>query len=461
MLSAMAENQTQGLNKVTNVEAQRIRAVLTETVEKVDILSWLSRDVYSSLENPEEFFGTDLNEHLLRLFELGDRYESLLQQKSAYKNDPDRNKFRDYQSEVKELGRTLQQNALLVVKKIKDNADVREKLQMEVEDLRSEQMKLFHKTLSDLRGLTITRLSTTVEEEKNKLDFVSQIISKEKKASAELLNLQRELADAQRDREKEVSTRQATIAKLKAELERISAQTVVDSKVLQREASARENRESKAFNEQSTALREDIAKVSQQLEGKQRTAGDSEYALRRKKNQVEQEVMNWVTKYDQDMGEKYQELQTLKSVFAEESQQLEALEKRYKELDLRRSQLLKEHRENMQVEATEQAYQWKLHEAATAIQALMRGYMERKRFAKRRKKIRKDKKGGRSPALSRSSPSRASVASIRKSGSTRSVSSVKSAKSSRAEAVKSDADFAAALMGPASDTPSPSPKPTA
>ena len=43
------------------------------------------------------------------------------------------------------------------------------------------QLQVLGKTLQALQDMTFMRLATTVEEEKSRLDFTSQIISKEKK----------------------------------------------------------------------------------------------------------------------------------------------------------------------------------------------------------------------------------------------------------------------------------------
>jgi hypothetical protein len=80
---------------------------------------------------------------------------------------------------------------------------------------RPQPLRTFTKNLADLKDLTFTGLITTVEEEKSKEDFLLDVQSKEQKSSIEMKNLQNQLYEMRSKHEKEVSTKNAIIQKLK------------------------------------------------------------------------------------------------------------------------------------------------------------------------------------------------------------------------------------------------------
>eukprot|EP01086_Lenisia_limosa_P012382 TRINITY_DN4069_c0_g1_i1.p1 TRINITY_DN4069_c0_g1~~TRINITY_DN4069_c0_g1_i1.p1 ORF type:complete len:344 (-),score=103.33 TRINITY_DN4069_c0_g1_i1:37-1011(-) len=304
------------------------------------------------------------------------------------KAGPDKNRYKDYQSEVREVARQLRQSTRTLVKSLKEDPELPSRLQ-DTHAERSPELQVLGKTLQALQDMTFMRLATTVEEEKSRLDFTSQIISKEKKASAERLKLEQELAVAKREREGEASQRQSTISKLREEVAAVRAQSAIDHKGLLREAKSREGADLKSFQEKVVTLTQDRSRLTATKAEVTKANLETEASLRKMKVRVEQEVVNWINKYDSDMEEKHSMLTTLQGIHEEEVAQLEDLEKKYEELSKERDAIMEKKQAVMMKEAQQQAYFWKLSQAATAIQAVFRGYSERKKLAKKKRKGRK------------------------------------------------------------------------
>ena len=70
------------------------------------------------------------------------------------------------------------------------------------------------------------------------------------------------------------------------------------------------------------------------LRSLRQTHKEIELTLRKRKHKFQQEVENWIGKYDVDMEERQGEVEDVFVIYNEEKAQLEELEQKYKELEV-------------------------------------------------------------------------------------------------------------------------------
>eukprot|EP00163_Fabomonas_tropica_P006507 TRINITY_DN1606_c0_g1_i2.p1 TRINITY_DN1606_c0_g1~~TRINITY_DN1606_c0_g1_i2.p1 ORF type:complete len:306 (-),score=92.33 TRINITY_DN1606_c0_g1_i2:171-1088(-) len=253
----------------------------------------------------------------------------------------------------------------------------------------------FLETLQELREVTYKRLVTTAEEERSRWEFVAEIMEKEKKASQEVKNLQRDLAVEKKAREKNVSAKNEVIDKLKEELHEIKTLTAERNKALEKQMKEREASDQADFQAKEQVLRENTDRLQRELEDSLVDNRQQEESLRKRKFRNEQEVENWIQKYDADMDQRTTDFEELKDKYMRERKQLQEYEEHYAALH-RRTEADENRvaRERLMRENRIKEFK-KLHDAAARIQGMYRGAKVRKLFKERMKKKKRGKGKGR------------------------------------------------------------------
>jgi len=384
---------TPGGHKLTNVEAQRIMAILEETYSKLDLMSKVP-----PLQLPDEdalrsVLGPDVLQLLQEQVVLEQQYEWVSAPQSEQKPDHD-GELPDFET----LDDELRHSTRVVCRMLREAPGIVARLQeaSQVHEMDAEPsatMMRFLATFNELKEQTYQRLSTSVEEEKSKEDWFLEISAREEKASQTLRQLQKEIRAEKQERERQVSERNATIAKLQTELEEIKNATIAEVKALENETKAQEEADRAGFTSKETALKEELEKLKTEIAAKKNENRESEEQLRKKKVKNEGEVENWISKYDTDMDEKEKEIVALRAIYEEERKEMTRLEEYFNKLTAEREAELAEERKKAEALAREQAQQATLSKAATMLQKMWRGRIARRDLERKKAGSRGGKKG--------------------------------------------------------------------
>lgn len=180
------------------------------------------------------------------------------------------------------------------------------------------------------------RLTTTLEEENGRKAQFDLAVDRERKAAKELQTLERQLASERADR----AAVSASLTAAEARARRDLAQATTSHEVVMAELKERKAQGDAAstasFQERFTALQAEVTRLRNELEASSRTHREEEVLWRKKRNKAEQEVANWVSEYDKDMGAREAVLDEERAAYAELSKKLAST--------LAQVQLLKEKR---------------------------------------------------------------------------------------------------------------------
>merc|ERR1719188_222887 len=124
----------------------------------------------------------------------------------------------DENEEIREDAKMLQKSTLELCRKMKavPNINIVQELR-NFQDVRPTQVIQFLKTLADMQDLTLKRLTTTVEEERSRQEFLEHYKTREKEATLRKQQLERDLNHMRKECEKAQSQRQEILTKLKAD----------------------------------------------------------------------------------------------------------------------------------------------------------------------------------------------------------------------------------------------------
>ena len=367
----------QNPQKLTNVEAQRIMAILDETHSKLQLLSHVPplRRV-ANFEAFQEEVGREVSAVLDE--------QVLLEQQYKWVSTPHHEQQQELASghgfaddhalpDFETLDDELRHSTRVVCRMLREAPGISAQLKVLNDFGPSGAMRKYLNTVVDLRGQTYTKLSTSVEEEKAKEDWFLEISAREEKASQTLRQLQKEIKTEKAEREREVSSRNETIQKLREELELIKSSTLAEEKQLDADTKSSESADQNAFLAKEGALADELAKLTKELEDKRAKNKESEEGLRKKKLKFEGEVSSWITKYDGEMEEKDREISALRLIYDEEKKELDRLEAYFEKLMAERAAAMEVERKKAEERARQQAQMAALSKAATMLQKIWRG----------------------------------------------------------------------------------------
>ena len=107
------------------------------------------------------------------------------------------------------------------------------------------------------------------------------------------------------------------IVKLKEELQDLRTNSSIKTKYLQKEARARGQSTNRIWAQQTSGLEEQIYSLRKQLEMEARANSESEAFLEKKRVQLQREIEKWGERYENDIEEQEQMLESLKKSRAE------------------------------------------------------------------------------------------------------------------------------------------------
>eukprot|EP00921_Rhytidocystis_pertsovi_P020493 GHVQ01032700.1.p1 GENE.GHVQ01032700.1~~GHVQ01032700.1.p1 ORF type:complete len:395 (-),score=74.20 GHVQ01032700.1:1158-2342(-) len=369
--------------KPTNVAAQRVLAIMDEVKEKLTYLSVVSPQVLQGLQTEEgDSTAQLLGSELVRKIADQIRLEELYQHNNttadgtfsfAFDNEDARETVDRLQRNTRELCRRMR-DVPNIVQELKNFQDVRP----------VNAMKLIH-TFADMQEVMLIRMTTTVEEEKSRQELLEQYIQKEEAASKRRAQLEKELAEIRREREKVASSRSEIILKLKADLQDIQDSTKQNLRLLHEKYETRETQHREKFQELESGLNGHLSVLEAQTEQLIEKSREEEENLRKRKKLAEKEIERLTANYEQEMEETTSELIGVQKKCNEEMEELKELQSQMEKIDAEKSRIQEEKevdkaRQNFFDQASKRD-----EAAANLLQAFWKGIKQREEYVKIRK----------------------------------------------------------------------------
>ncbi|NXU80577.1 DRC10 protein, partial [Oreotrochilus melanogaster] len=352
-----------------NLETKRILTVLDKMIDKLELSSMIpcvteSLDKFADILGPEDT--TSLMEH-----------QKLSKETEHLRAEDPRGSLsllEQLKSSTRNVLRLLLPNPA-VYQVLKRQALVRES-----------PAKGFIKALKEFRNLVLERLMTSPEEEEEKLRFLKAISLQIKENTETITALEAELAATAQTREEEADWKDNVIKDLQTSMQDLPQDSKTINQQIKEEGEKQQTEELQASQARCAGLQEDIQELGARLNALVLEHRASEMALRKRKCRMEAEIVNWIQKYDTDMGEKEAEYEEIQAAYEEEKAQLSLLMEKRDFLLPEYSQIEEERRilqEKKEQASRELAI---MTRAAIRIQAFWRGYLIRTIFKPKLKK---------------------------------------------------------------------------
>jgi hypothetical protein len=260
--------------------------------------------------------------------------------------------------------------------------------------------------LSDMREVWCDKLNTTVEEEQIRAEQRSETAARDKKASADVKALQRELASERSIREKEVSLREDAIKKLQDELYYLQTSSKNEKQDFDTLYLEKEDTAEKKYIKFDALLKDQIEKTKDKLRLAKLEHEKLEKELILQRKGEEKQVEGIVGTYDKTMSETSVKINGLMLDYERDEKRVNYLQAELKKFEIEKKEKEEEIRKIMEERKAVEERRRKKNSAASAIGRSWRAHKQRVEEAKKAAK-KKPKKGAKSPGKSRGkSPSK-------------------------------------------------------
>ncbi|NXR01063.1 DRC10 protein, partial [Sagittarius serpentarius] len=371
--------------KPGSLETERIITVLDETIAKLEMSSLIPR-IIDSLDRFADMLGPEIRNNLIEHQKLSNEMEHLL----ASCEEEDTMRAEEQRGCLCLLEQRLKCSVRNVLRLLLANPSLCQALKYEAWG-RESPAEVFIKAFGEFRNFMLERLLTSPMEEEEKIQFMQDISLQIKKNAEAVTALQAELAAAIQTREEEIHKKDNVIQDLKTSMQDLAKGGKASIQQIRQEGEKQQKEELQASQARCARLQQDIQQLEAQLNALVLEHRASELALRKRKCRVETEIVNWIQKYDTDMGEKQAEYEEVHAAYTEEKAQLSLLTEKRAVLLQEYSQIEEERRicQEKKEQALEEFTTMTL--AAIRIQAFWRGYLVRSLFKSKRKKKKKGK----------------------------------------------------------------------
>jgi chromosome segregation ATPase len=248
--------------------------------------------------------------------------------------------------------------------------------------------------LNELRRYGKEKLATSKQEEEDRETVLTELLHREEKAMTEIKRLEEELNAAVQKKEEQVNEKKGIIKGLETELQLVKKSSEENDRRVSAEASKLETNERKSHETRKSNFELEIVQLKKKLADNQVVHRESELQLRKRKFKVENELENWIREYDNDMGERQDEIEQVQKVYDEQKTQLEELEERFKTLEEEYNQVVEDRRIAKEKKDEAEREFNAMVRAAIMLQSLWRSYRCRKMLKQKQKKGKKGKKSG-------------------------------------------------------------------
>eukprot|EP00392_Amoebophrya_sp_AT5.2_P011882 g11972.t1 len=317
--------------KPTNIDAQRILAILQELKERLTYMSVVTPQVLEGLQSDDgsavrEILGPETFKLFVDQITLEENYVLSHSAVSGDPADPDATGApgEALEGEARELMDKLSKNTVDLCRKLKTTNVITELRNFQ--ETRPQQVLQLIRTLAEMEELTLKRLSTTVEEERSRQELIEHYKSREEAANKKKLQLEKDLQAVRRDREKAQVSRTEVLTKLKADLLDVKDSADHKSRALKDKYEGRMRELQDKYQKKEEQYSKDIQTLRDQVRSLVSSSQEDEVGLRRKKKRFEVDIEELVTNYDSVMRTSHEDYEGSLVELRKEQKELAELE---------------------------------------------------------------------------------------------------------------------------------------
>jgi DNA repair exonuclease SbcCD ATPase subunit len=355
---------------------------------KIRVLSWLTEDNLGKVADREEEMKALFDPHLiglmtnhLRLIQLYDEFASSTGFAEATRS-----------ADIELVLQGLRKNTLELCRLLTRDPTIVPQLREIIGDHGESRVSHFLAVGGDLKRLCLAKFTTPIEEEQSRERELLEVEEKLRKAKEEENNWEKSLNLLRRERERAKESRAKEMNELKTMLADVKTKTDNELKKINENTEDRNKQLEQQVGLQLQERKERHDRLSKELEELKKLNADKEVALRKNRQKAIVKLTDLMVGYDKDMADKTDTLTRRNEKYQLEKTRLDALEKRYKQLEYEKKRLADEERKEQARREIEEKAILQRDLASEYIQAHWKGYVSRQDYTKLYKKWKKKRR---------------------------------------------------------------------
>ena len=367
------------MNALTGIEAERVNQILRHALERLRILS------YIPLQWEEDLVVDITCQPVMSALEKLWMAEEHLRELETGTSAQDGGKDISIIKQTHKTVRTACRNLL---------AD-KESLQtiMTQPQVQSDDFTKFIKYLQELKGQTLQKLTTTVEDETANRVMLHDLTEKERHYEETREILQQKLNELREEKSQVSFGLDTTLRKLENELREITRHNNEEVDTVQKEMSEATNKAKSDHEQKMKSLSELLKNLEIKVKETVDKNKEEELKMRKDKSRIEASLNEMIENYDNDMKKKSEEYDELNEKYRKESEEYAILKEHFDKIDADIAKDEEEERLLAAVKRRQDYGWWVLDTAAANIQRIARGRRDREAILKLKSKGKKGKKG--------------------------------------------------------------------
>lgn len=250
------------------------------------------------------------------------------------------------------------------------------------------------KTLAEMQELTLKRLTTTLEEDKSRMELLKYYVSREAEANKRKQQLENDLKIIRREAERSQSQRTEILTKLKADILDLNESKQDRMTQLRTRYEGRMKSQHEEFCEREAELKKRINALKENLKKSREASHDKEAQSKKQVKRFETEIEGIIKEYDENVKSSAFKMSEHQEKQKKELKILTDLKEHFEKVDAENDCI--ENEEQIAAARSKKAAddKAKKNQMSAMVQAFWRGIMERDKFAIEKKKRRKNKPKG-------------------------------------------------------------------
>lgn len=366
-------------DRLGNVEAERIIAILEDTTEKLTFLDSITPDILQHRDELSKFIGDEIARTLQEQKNLERRYEELIDQRAAMKGMVNKNKYKEVQEEIQEVSRALKESTNNLVRSLKENPNISGNL-IKVQRDRTETNDVLLRCIQELRdrGRYQTITHKVDEENNNRIRF-QQLKTRERGLRDAVAKLQESHNEEKKAFDYTTQEQKMAILQLKEKLLVVKGSTSTDARFRRKESMASVSaiwREHK-HKERQLEIRQKT--LEDRLQTESVVNSETKAFLNKRQHNLAETLASWENKYDTEIGDLDSEIAVVTSKRNSLLENLSALQARYARDEEDAAARREQERLEEEAKAALKALTKSQNKAARKIQRELKSYVKRKK----------------------------------------------------------------------------------
>jgi IQ domain-containing protein G len=380
--------------KLSPIESERIVAIIEDTTEKLDFLDSITPDVLQHRDELSKFIGDEISKTMAEQKVLEKRYEALIEERASMKGMVNKQKYKEVQDEIQDVSRALKESTNNLVRNLKENPNVSGNM-IKVQRDRVELRDLLLRCSQELRDRgTYHTVTFKVDEENNARIRFQQLKSREKGLREVVQKLQHTLNEEQESFLRTTVEQKQAISQLKDELQVMKGSTSTDTRYKKKESVSSVSAIWREYKLKERTLELRLKELEDRFKTENVVHAETKEFLEKKHVGLADDITSWESKYEKDIGDLNNELETLSSERNDMLIKLNILrERKKKEIEAINA---RKEQEDLEIELEKQRKheQRRQNNAAKKIQREMQNWFKRRKESGGNKKGKGGKNGG-------------------------------------------------------------------